>query len=233
MTTMKSRGGTVKNPANTKYTLWEWTKGYAAWVLLLPVYITFFLLGAIVQKLPRFITTALLDWHERSCAARPNDVRIPADLETPAYMLRWWKIPRNPFFNMYFHHVLRSDDDRALHDHPWFSFSIVLQGGYFEHTILAGGVHSKIWYGPGSVKFRRAGKCAHRLELVTMPPGEDRVVHDMPAKTIFITGPVLRRWGFHAQQRWVDAFEWDDFCRDNGIAGMKMEGYAEQLENKT
>lgn len=30
------------------------------------------------------------------------------------------------------HHVLRSDHDRALHDHPWHNASIVLSGGYWE-----------------------------------------------------------------------------------------------------
>lgn len=229
MTTMKSRGA---GAAPKKYSWQSWVLGYAAWVLLLPLYIAFFLLATVVRKLPRWITATLIDWHSKTTFARAHDVRIPFDPSVSPYMLRWWKIPRNPFFNMYFHHVLRSDDDRALHDHPWFSFSIVLQGGYFEHTILAGGVHSKIWYGPGSVKFRRAGKCAHRLELA-QDEDYDLGYPELPAKTIFITGPVLRRWGFHAQQRWVDAFEWDDFCHDNGIAGMKMEGYADQLEKKT
>jgi hypothetical protein len=32
------------------------------------------------------------------------------------------------------HHILRSDDDRDLHDHPWSFLSIVLKGGYWEHT---------------------------------------------------------------------------------------------------
>lgn len=34
------------------------------------------------------------------------------------YLLRWWVIPRNRFFNVYLHKFLRDDDDRALHDHP-------------------------------------------------------------------------------------------------------------------
>ena len=35
------------------------------------------------------------------------------------YLRRHWLIPRNRFFNIYVHEFLRSDDDRALHDHPW------------------------------------------------------------------------------------------------------------------
>jgi hypothetical protein len=49
------------------------------------------------------------------------------------YLLRWWVIPRNRWFNIYPHHMLRDDDPRALHDHPWWNVSIVLKGGYMEH----------------------------------------------------------------------------------------------------
>lgn len=50
------------------------------------------------------------------------------------YLLRWWLIPRNPLFNIYLHKFLRDDDDRALHDHPWFWCSILLRGEYVEVT---------------------------------------------------------------------------------------------------
>src|SRR5690606_27251871 len=109
------------------------------------------------------------------------------------------------------------------------NFSIVLSGGYFEHRILAGGVHTKTWHGPGTVLFRRSGNYAHRLELRDY--GEQG--YECSAETIFITGPTLRRWGFHHPERWVDAYEWDAFCAERGIEGMKMAGYQEQLEKRT
>lgn len=43
-------------------------------------------------------------------------------------------------------------------------------------------------------------------------------------RTIFVTGPVLRRWDFHARDQWVDAYDWDDYCAANGITGMRMDG---------
>jgi hypothetical protein len=161
-------------------------------------------------------------------------------------MLRWWKIKRNWAFNIYYHIVKRSDDDTAHHDHPWFSFSIVLEGGYFEERIAAGGVKTQVWHGPGFMLFRRTGKIAHRLVLATTPDLEpayggvgqaqgltDRIVmRELPVKTIFITGPVLRRWGFHHTDSWVDAYEWDDYCQARGIGGHKMAGYAAQLNKK-
>ena len=59
------------------------------------------------------------------------------------YMQRWWIIPRNRFFNIYLHKIIRSDDDRALHCHPFDSLSILLYNKYIEHTISQGGVHNK------------------------------------------------------------------------------------------
>ncbi len=209
-----------------RYSAAEWIKGYAAWLLVFPLYVALWAFAKVFTRLPAWLHRKLLREHQNWRLTRANDVRIPADKSIPAYMLRWWRIKRNAFFNIYYHRVLRSDDDRALHDHPWWNFSIVLSGGYYEHRILAGGVHTKIWHPAGSVRFRRSGDYAHRLELQSY--GESG--HELPAETIFITGPKLRRWGFHHPERWVDAYEWDDFCEERGIGGMKMAGYQEQLK---
>ncbi len=236
----KGRGAGVRRPPEQRYTAAEWIKGYSAWLLVLPFYA--FLLGfaTVFKRVPDWMLRKLLRMHNAETQKRRPDVRIPGDWKTPAYMLRWWRIPRNAFFNIYYHNVLRSDDDRALHDHPWWNFSIVLEGGYYEHCINAGGVNVKTWYPAGSVRFRRAGTFAHRLELVAYHAGGlataggnvipvEGTKEELPVKTIFITGPTLRRWGFHHPERWVDAYEWDNFCQERGIGGMKMGGYAEQL----
>jgi hypothetical protein len=126
------------------------------------------------------------------------------------YLLRWWIIPRNRFFNIYLHKFLRDDDDRALHDHPWASCSIILKGGYIEHQ--PEGVYVRK---PGRIYFRRATQ-AHRIELhrgywcswcanVWHPDSSEP---GRPAWTLFITGPKIREWGFHCPEKWV---HWRDF----------------------
>jgi hypothetical protein len=205
-----------------------------ALALLAPVWCCFWLLANVVKTLPDPMVRKLLRWHQARTNARPHDVRIPGNMDIPAYMLRWWHIMRNAYFNCYLHQVYRSDDDTALHDHPWWSFSIVLEGGYWEHTIAYGGIHKKVWCGPGSMTFRPRGSNAHRLELAPHNAADcvelDRDWYgEAPSTTIFITGPVLRRWGFHHTDQWVDAYDWDDYCRDRGIGGQKMAGYAEQV----
>lgn len=215
--------GRGKRADTRTYSAWSWIKGYAAWLFVFPLYLALWAFASVFKRLPDWATRKLLRAHDRYTAAALMDFRIPPDENVPAYMHRWWRIPRNAFFNIYYHIVLRGDDDRALHDHPWWNFSIVLEGGYYEHTIDAGGVNKRIWYGPGSVRFRRAGTFAHRLELHRY--GGTSEGDEMPVKTIFITGPVLRRWGFHHPFRWVDAYDWDDFTERYNIRNsMRMDG---------
>lgn len=145
---------------------------------------------------------------ERIADRRPPDF-IVGGKEDP-YLMRWWVIPRNRFFNVYLHHFLRSDDDRALHDHPWWNLSILLKGEYTEHTIAAGGVHRAVVRRAGQFKFRGA-KSAHRIEL-----------HNGLCWTLFLTGPTLRTWGFHCARGWRP---WKEFVddRDSGKIGRGCE----------
>lgn len=147
-------------------------------------------------------------WYKRLAEKRPPDFIIGGK-EDP-YMLRWWVIPRNRFFNIYLHRFLRSDDDRALHDHPWVNCSYLLEGEYTEHTIGAGGVHHEAISLPHSIKFRRS-VAAHRVEL-----------HNGPCWSLFFTGPVIREWGFHCPKGWRS---WKIFTseRDKGAVGRGCE----------
>lgn len=149
-------------------------------------------------------------WWMRLAESRPPDVSIG-----PGYLDRWYVIPRNRFFNIYLHRFMRSDDDRALHDHPWVNFSYLLSGFYIEHTIAAGGVNHRKFYITGDFKFRRA-KAAHRIELLQL------LGHPIPCWSLFITGPRIRKWGFHCEKGWV---HWKVFTdpTDSGKIGRGCE----------
>jgi hypothetical protein len=136
------------------------------------------------MQLPHFMRRSLSAWAERVMESRAPDFIIGE--RSDPYMLRWYAIPRNRFFNLYLHRVLRSDDDRALHDHPWLNASIILRGAYIEHTISAGGIEVRSIREAGAAVARRA-RAAHRLE----------VVDGRACETLFITGPRVREWGFH------------------------------------
>lgn len=158
------------------------------------------------MRIPAFALNWLRARADRIIAARAPDFVIGGH-DAP-YLLRWWVIPRNRVFNVYLHAFLRSDDDRALHDHPWANASLLLEGTYTEHEIAAGGVHTRTVYEAGDVRVRASGRMAHRVEL-----------HAGPCRTLFLTGPVYRSWGFHCPDAgWV---HWERFvdARDNGAIG--------------
>lgn len=148
-----------------------------------------------------------MKWFEKIAKRHPDF--IIGGKENP-YMLRWWVIPRNRFFNIYLHRFLRSDDDRALHDHPWINMSYLLKGTYTEWTIAAGGTHYARVAKQGSIKFRRP-RFAHRVEL-----------HAGPCWSLFLTGPIVREWGFHCAAGWRS---WKIFTseRDKGSIGRGCE----------
>lgn len=116
--------------------------------------------------------------------------------EDDPYLRRWYVIPRNRWFNIYLHNIVRSDDDRALHDHPWINCSIILKGRYFEMRPTKGATTSVIERRTGSVVFRRPTS-SHRL-----------IVDQDGAWTLFVTGPRVREWGFWCPKGWV---HWKDF----------------------
>lgn len=143
-------------------------------------------------------------WARGVMASRPPDFTVGAD-----YLRRWWVIPRNDFANVYLHEFRVSDEDRALHDHPWPSTSFLIDGSYWEHTPdgcclrRAGEVHS------------RSADALHRIELLRDPSSGD----EKPAISLFITGPKVREWGFACPDLgWV---HWQDFTAsgDPGAVG--------------
>lgn len=125
---------------------------------------------------------------------------VVGDPKNP-YLLRWYILPRNDWCCVYLHKFVRDDDDRAMHDHPWRSASLLVLGRYVEQTR-----DGKKLYKAGSLRFRSA-EFAHRVEL---PGGK-------PAWTLFITGPRVRNWGFHCPKGWVP---WEKFVDVNDVGNI-------------
>jgi hypothetical protein len=137
---------------------------------------------------------ALQDWAADRMLAPPDYIIGPP--ENP-YLRRWWVIPRNPFLNVYLHEILRSDDDRAGHDHPWVNETFVIQGSYEEVVYYRRSERIRLIRSEGE-RVRREAVDTHRLII----PEGGRAV------TLFTTGPVIREWGFWCQHGWVP---WQQF----------------------
>jgi hypothetical protein len=138
------------------------------------------------------------DWAKES---RPPDFRIG-----PGYIDRWFITPRSEAGNVYLHRTLRSDDDRALHDHPWDNTSFIIAGGFTEVVPDRFGGEMRWKREPGEVIQRKATD-RHRLEL---EPGYQSI-------SLFMTGPKVREWGFWCGGRFV---HWREFVgADRGTVG--------------
>lgn len=125
--------------------------------------------------------------------SRQPDFVIPPEQWDDPYLRRWWIIPRNGLFNIYLHHMLKDDDDRAPHDHPYWSLSLCLFGHIREKELIDRdkGDYRINEINAGDWRWRSA-TMSHILQL---PKGE--------AWTLFITGPRIRDWGFHCKKKWI------------------------------
>ena len=114
------------------------------------------------------------------------------------YMLRWRLFPANPWGNVYLHWYRHDDEDRALHDHPWWSVSFRLFGKLKE-IYLDNNHTEQSRYIPWLLPVVRNATFTHRLVL----PKKN-------ALTIFVTGRRVREWGFHCPQGFRPWFEFVD-----------------------
>lgn len=116
------------------------------------------------------------------------------------YLWRWHIIPRNRWFNIYLHKFAHGDDDRALHDHPWPSASLILDGRYREHT--------SEWMYEQAIDNTEAGISAHtQYAHHLFSPGDGRT---------YVEGSLSRNKGqFPGQHKfdYVQEFRTGDFRR--------------------
>jgi hypothetical protein len=130
------------------------------------------------------------------------DERVGEKGKNGVLIHRWFIVRNREKGNTFLHHFQKSDDDRALHDHPWASLSVILQGCYLEY--LPDG--SSVLRQSGDVLFRHPSS-PHRIELV--PDGEGFV----ETWTLFITGPKVIDWGFYCPQGWKP---WQEYTEGSG-----------------
>lgn len=110
-----------------------------------------------------------------------SDIYFEGDL----YMRRW-RIGPKSWPGLRLHHIVRSDRDRELHDHPFWFVSIMLRGSYTEH--LHDGTVTT--YSAPRILFRSA-MTLHRLEL------------ESPVWTLVFRGAYRREWGFMTRLGWI------------------------------
>lgn len=108
------------------------------------------------------------------------------------YLRRWYLLRTRPVA-VFVHQFLRSDEDRALHDHPWWYLVIPIRRGYREWTEAG---CRRVW--PLIGTRLRPARHRHRVELID----------GRPAWSIFVRFRRVREWGFWPGGRWVHWKQW-------------------------
>lgn len=188
--------------------------GWFAWVLGLVGGCT---IGPDMYRLLRGRPGPARNWLAQLLSGQPHQI-IGANVDGSGqpYLRRWYLIPRNRFGNVYLHQFLRSDEDRALHNHPWWFVSMILRGAYDEITDSSTRRRSA-----GSIAFRPA-KWSHRVQLLPREcspckgtgigygkvtggwletdcsacDGSGETGAEAPTWTLIVTGPRRHVWGF-------------------------------------
>lgn len=167
-----------------------------------------------ISEMSATSTSGVSWWLRRLVSGKPHQIIGPS---VSPYMKRWYLIPHTRWVNLYLHKFERSDEDRALHDHPWNFWSFVVKGSYWEITEWERTLRKR-W----SLAYRNA-EHPHRVQLLwrgshlptvkTPDGGEKATCHcddevadprcTHPVWTIVLTGPKIREWGFHCDKAWV------------------------------
>lgn len=116
-------------------------------------------------------------------------------------LLTRYHLLKTRWVGIYLHHLQASDDDRAVHDHPWSFVTVLLSSGYYEWVSDNGmAPPARRWRHWGSVLYRPA-EFAHRLELVR------------PMWTLVFRFRIRRDWGFFTSAGWMHWRHYSDrFC---------------------
>jgi hypothetical protein len=121
--------------------------------------------------------------------------RVVVNCDRNPYLTRWYLF-RRPAFAIFLHRFHRSDEDRALHDHPWSFITVILWRGYLEHTPEG---TSRKW--PGMICYRPA-EWRHRVELI----------NGKQSFTLVFRFRERRVWGFWEKTGFV---KWNHWWQQN------------------
>ena len=168
------------------------------------------------------IATARRTWTGTGCSA-----------SVPAASATWREKYKYPWIGARVHHIQSSDDDRALHNHPWGFLTLILRGSYVETQmapwIVKTGRDSRGWstetigktmvdvrrrtFSTGSLRYCRA----NTFHMLHLPPGGEAV-------TLFITFPKSQGWGFLFKRRTIPHDKFEHIGNGSGITVQTQPG---------
>jgi hypothetical protein len=135
------------------------------------------------------------EWFER-CLMKVfpyRDITAHVEGQRSLYLRRFFLTPRMLPFRFFLHHIVRSDDARAAHDHPFDFSTSLLKGSYQESIDTAPDGN-----GPSDIRVVSAGMTTtnpaehvHRLDIIE------------PVWSLVVCTRARREWGFTTPTGWV------------------------------
>jgi hypothetical protein len=127
-------------------------------------------------------------------------------------LMRRWVI-ETPAGSARLHHFLKSDDTRALHNHPWWFVTFPLSpGGYVDVVPCPGCEEGYVYYKDGSFETcdlcmggGRSQEHVQAWRLHYRKPGYTHAVLTDGCWTVIVTGRKLREWGFWLHARFFES----------------------------
>lgn len=98
-----------------------------------------------------------------------------------------WALLRTPWFHIYLHCILKADQDKHCHDHPWSFISLILWGSYVEQR-------------NGQLRTRKIGSIAY------LPArGTYHKIYQVlkPTWTLVATNARNFPWGYDTEEGWI------------------------------
>ena len=113
---------------------------------------------------------------------------------------RRYRLLSTPWFNIYIHNILKSDEDSDMHDHPFDFTSVILSGAYYENfaTPPEFEINSKAYYAGDVIEHK--AEDVHKITLLSKE-----------VWTLVFTSGRNRMWGYHTDRGWLNHKDYRHF----------------------
>lgn len=105
-----------------------------------------------------------------------------------------YRVISTPWFKIYLHRILESDQDKDLHSHPWDFKSLVIKGSYKEYYAIGPywGLVKERTFKPFQVNSYDHNN-VHKIEVM-----------NGPVWTLFFTNGRLYEWGYQTKIGFIE-----------------------------
>jgi hypothetical protein len=132
---------------------------------------------------------------------------------------RRYRLLSTPWFNIYVHNILASDEDRDPHDHPWSFIAFMFWGSYLEEWL--GAYEDWSYWNPPKGFGHDLRKSIRQMGSLYYHNAKD--FHKITLRTpsvwtlVFASGRKRPGWGYQTRQGWIQFQEYRQLKNQNKL----------------